>query len=298
MANHNSVTRNAFTDPARAESSRVIIASVRGSRRIFILIIAVCAAGVGYAWYPPLRLITWVAVGRSPDCPLTQALRSSRNQQIEKESNDRIVKQSRLISIDREGLELWQTPQGRFWIPGSQRKLLPFYLAAQERKIYGSGDAGPQSNDIALDWGANIGVTVNEELLAGAGEIIAVEPSPQNVECLRRNFSNEIAIGRVILYPSDPSTTVDKVVADLKLARLNYLKVDAAGGEPKALNGARDTIARFKPRISVTTYHPSSDPKIIEQAIHAIRPDYQVRCGPCVELKEAHTIRPDVLYFK
>ena len=31
--------------------------------------------------------------------------------------------------------------------------------------------------------------------------IIAIEPSPRNVECLRRNFPKEIAEGRVVVYP-------------------------------------------------------------------------------------------------
>jgi hypothetical protein len=31
--------------------------------------------------------------------------------------------------------------------------------------------------------------------------VVAIEPSPANLECLRRNMSREIASGRVIVYP-------------------------------------------------------------------------------------------------
>ena len=39
-----------------------------------------------------------------------------------------------------------------------------------------------------LDCGANIGVFVRESLDAGAKTVVAIEPAPENIECLRRNF--------------------------------------------------------------------------------------------------------------
>lgn len=310
------------------KKSRILITLL-----ITVLVIIV-AAGVAYAYYPPFRLFTWVAAGRSPDCPLSEALKSSANLRLQIEYNDSIFKQSKLISKDQEGYELWQTPKGRFWIPAGSRYVLPFNLAEQQRKIYGDGgDRGPRSGDVVLDCGANIGVTVNEELLAGAKKVVAIEPAPENLECLRRNFANEIAAGRVIVYPKGvwdkddvltlrvdpnnsaadsfiikragamevkqiPLTTIDKIVAELKLPRVDYIKFDIEGAEPKALAGAHDTLARFKPRMSIASYHQPDHPKMIPQVIRAARPDYRMQCGPCAEVKEAHSIRPDVLYFQ
>lgn len=271
---------------------------MRKSRSILILTVLLAAAGVAYAYYPPFRLLTWVAAGRSPDCPLAQALQSERNAQKEQQYNERIAKESKLVSVDAGGLELWATPKGRFWVPRGNRNLLPFHLAAQERGIYSAGDTGPRAGDIAIDWGASIGVTVTDELLAGAEKVIAVEPASDNLECLRRNLSNEIATGRVVLYERDPSTTVDKLVANLNLARVDTIRFDLDGDEPKTLGGARDTVARFKPRISVTAYRRSDHPKLVEQIMHGLRPDYLVRCGPCAPIREAYSIRPDVLYFQ
>jgi hypothetical protein len=230
-----------------------------------------------------------VAVGRSPDCPLLEALVCERNERLEKESADRIYKESKLISVDADGFELWQTPKTRYWIPRGQRVVLPFQLAAQERNLYGTGDAGPRTGDIVVDCGSKFGVTVTGELMAGADKVVAIEPVPENIECLNRNFSNEIATGRVVLYPL---TTVDKVMAELALPRVDYIRVDLESVD--VLRGAHDTITRFKPRISIAAHAANN----LRNQLEKIRPDYQFRCGPCTVVKESHSIRPDVLYFK
>src|SRR5205085_5144762 len=116
------------------------------------------------------------------------------------------------------------------------------------------------------------------------GKIIAVEAGTEDLECLYRNFSGEVATGRVLVIPKERGTTLDKIVAEMNLPRLHYIKIDNEGAECTALAGARDTISRFKPRIAVTTYHRASDPKRIEQTIRAIRSDYQVQCGPCAPI--------------
>jgi FkbM family methyltransferase len=238
---------------------------------------------------------------------------------------------SKLVQEDPAGFELWDTPKGRFWIPAGSRYVLPFNLAEQQRKIYGTGDYGPHSGDITLDCGANIGVTVHEELAAGAKTVVAIEPAPENLECLRRNYAKEIVSGRVIVVPKGvwdkedfltlrvdpknsaadsfvlqrqgavdvakvPLTTVDKLVADLKLDRVDYMKIDIEGAEPKALAGAKETLIKYKPRISIATEHSADDAKVIPKVIRATRSDYQMACGPCSETE--HAIRPDVLYFK
>jgi FkbM family methyltransferase len=44
-------------------------------------------------------------------------------------------------------------------------------------------------------------------------------------------------------------TTVDKYVTDNGMSSLDILKIDVEGYEPRVLRGARETIARFKPKI-------------------------------------------------
>jgi FkbM family methyltransferase len=304
---------------------------VKLSRVVWLVVLILIIAGLTYFFYPPFRLFTFVVAGRSPVCPLGEAVKAPDNLRRQVEYKDQILRASRLLEEDPKGFELWQTPNGRYWIPAGSRYVLPFNLAEQERKIYGTGDFGPHAGDITLDCGANVGVTVHEELAAGAKTVVAVEPAPENIECLRRNYASEIQSGRVIIVSKGvwdrddfltlrvdpknsaadsfvihregaldvdkiPLTTIDEIVADLKLPRVDYIKLDIEGAEPKALAGARETLAHYKPRISIATYHEPDHPRVIPELIRAAQPGYEMRCGPCAETD--HALRPDVLYFK
>src|SRR6202008_4958913 len=91
----------------------------------------------------------------------------------------------------------WNTSFGEFWVPAAGDAL--FYdLGEQKRNIYGTGI---RRGDVVLDAGANVGVFTRKALWAGAAKVIAIEPGPENLECLRRTFAAEIADGRVVIYP-------------------------------------------------------------------------------------------------
>ena len=280
--------------------------------------------------YPPARLFALAVVGRSPACPLANAIKSDENLRLQIRYNDEIIKASKLVESDPAGYQLWDTPAGRFWIPGGSRWVLPFNLAEQKRRIYGDDQQSARAGDIVLDCGANVGVTVRVWLAAGARQVVAIEPAPENIECLRRNFKDEIAAGRVIVYPKGvwdkdeimpmqidpnnsaadsflihreggtevrgiPLTTIDKLVAELKLARVDFIKMDIEGAEPQAILGARGTIAKFHPRMALCTYHAPDHPQKVPKLVRAAWPGYTTECGPCAEAN--HAVRPDVLYF-
>ena len=298
--------------------------------RILIPLLATGILAASVYYYPPLRLSALVAAGRSPECPFPQAIRSAQNLKEQIAHKDSILKASRLLETDAKGFRLWETPKGRFWIPAGSDYVLPFNLAEQERKIYGIGDRAVRPGDIVLDCGANVGVFTRESLQAGAKLVVAIEPASENIECLRRNFAQEITSGRVIVYPKGvwnkeemltlnvdphnsaadsflihregwhgvervPLTTIDKLVAELKLDRIDYIKMDIEGAETKALEGGRDTLARFRPRLSISVYHVPDHPKSVPAAIKAAWSGYQVECGPCAEANGS--IRPDIMYF-
>jgi len=304
---------------------------VKLSRVLLLVIVIVAIAWVAYTYFQPVRVLAWVVLGRNSACTLDAALKSGDNLKQQIEYKNQILNASKMLQADTQGFEQWETPAGAYWIPAGSRYLLPFGLAEQKRKIYGSGDYGPNAGDITLDCGANIGVTVHEELAAGAKLVVAIEPAPENLECLRRNFPSEITTGRVIIVPKGvwnkndfltlrvdpknsgadsfvikhegevdldrvPLTTIDQLVADLKLPRVDYIKMDIEGAEPKALEGARATLAKFKPRLSVASYHEPDHAQLIPKVIFAARSDYVMACGPCQETE--HSIRPDALYFK
>lgn len=295
-------------------------------KAVLLLLVVLIAAML----YPPIRLSALVLAGRSPACPLSEAVKAEKNLQQQIEIKDRILKASSKIGSD-DHFEHWQTPKGNFWIRKESRFVLPFNLAEQERKIYGEGSHFVQNGDIVLDCGANIGVFVREALNAGASKVVAIEPAPENIEALRRNFAPEIADGRVIVYPKGvwdkddfltlqidhgnsaadsfvmhpehakeskekfPLTTIDKLVAELGLERVDFIKMDIEGAETRALEGGRGVLAKHRPRLSVSVYHDPTHPAEVPKVIQAAWSGYKTECGPCAVA--GSRIRPDVLYF-
>ena len=295
-----------------------------------MLLVIATACGAAY-FYPPLRLSALVMMGRSPVCPLAQAVKSEENQRRQIAIKDEILRASKLVEKDAKGYRLYDTPRGPFWVPEGSEYVLPFNLAEQQRKIYGVPPHFVRSGDVVLDCGANVGVFTREALDAGAKLVVAIEPAPENLECLRRNFAKETAAGRVIIYPKGvwdkddllelhvdhhnsaadsfvihregaaphgvklPLTTIDKLAAELKLDRVDFIKMDIEGAEVRALNGGRGVIARDHPRMSISAYHAPDHPQTVPRAIKEAWPGYTMECGPCA-VANAH-IRPDILYF-
>ncbi len=261
---------------------------------------------------------------------MSQAVQCAADLKRQIQLKDQLLVASREVEKDPAGYHLWETPRGRFWMPAGSDYVLPFNLAEQARKIYGTRETAVKQGDIVLDCGANVGVYVRDALDSGAKVVVAIEPAPENVECLRRNFVTEIASGRVIVYPKGvwdkddfltlnvdpnnsaadsfliqregsqavqkvPLTTIDKLAAELKLERVDLIKMDIEGAEPKALDGATGTIKRFKPRLTISAYHAPDHPRLLPEKIRALRGDYRMECGPCAEANGG--IRPDILYF-
>lgn len=295
-----------------------------------LLLFVLAVAGVGF-FYPPVRLFALAVTGRSPVCPVSNAVRSHDNLQRQIENNRRIIKASKLLEKDPAGYELWDTPDGRFWIPAGSRYVLPYNLAERERNIYGAGEQAVHPGDVVLDCGAHNGTDTRKWVEDGAKLVVAIEPAPENLECLRRNLKNEIAGGRVIVVEKGvwdrddvltlqvdprnsaadsfiihregdrngkqvPLAPIDKLVGELKLERVDFIKMDIEGAEQRALAGAQATLAKYHPRLSLASYHEPSDPERIPQLVRQAWPGYQMYCGPCSE--EHGRVRPDVLYFR
>ena len=71
-------------------------------------------------------------------------------------------------------------------------------------------------------------------------------------------------------------TTIDKIVAELKLSQVDFIKLDIEGSERYALKGAAATIARFKPRMAIAAYHTKEDRQLIPEIGLAANKDYKV----------------------
>jgi FkbM family methyltransferase len=267
---------------------------------------------------------------RSPYCSVWKASIDGRIKLRQQSVADEIAQSSRLVRREA-GLVLWATPKGRFWIPEGDDRILPLLLAQEDRDIYGSGDWGVQRGDLVLDVGAYIGTWTKYALARGASRVIAIEPSPASVECLRRNLSDDVAAGRVIIYPkgiwdfegaltlfansgtgvgnsfveansaaqainSIPVTTIDTLAAELKLKHVNFIKADVKGATERLLRGAAVTLRRDRPRLAFSTEEPADDVAGILKAAQRIQPAYDYQCGPC--LLDGKDIYTDVLFLR
>lgn len=130
-------------------------------------------------------------------------------------------------------------------------------------------------DSVVFDIGANIGLTsciFNQH----AGRVYAFEPNPAVFPLLQKNvetnrlqnvsvhnmaigattgtthFAGESAFGYMtkdVAAPAVQIDTVDRLVSEFGLDRLDLLKIDVEGFEPDVLAGARSTIKRFNPTI-------------------------------------------------
>lgn len=282
--------------------------------------------------WAPARLSAIYALARASVCPYDRVVGAPKEIEDQIAANDRILYASRKLETDAKGFERWSTPEGEYWIPRGSHFGLPFKLAEQERDIYTGTEVRVRPGAVVLDCGANIGVFTRLSLDRGAAKVIAIEPAPENIESLRRNFAKEIAEGRVVVYPKGvwdkddfltlnvdphnsaadsfliqregghegdkvPLTTIDKLVADLGLERVDFIKMDIEGAEVRALNGARGTISKYHPVMALSAYHNPTDQIEVPKAVRAAWEGYHLQCGLCAEVKQNFIIRPDILYF-
>jgi len=297
-------------------------------RAIKSILLALLAADLLFllAVKTPARLFALSAAGRS-GCALESTLASYHETKEALDLRRQFHNAMRIVSRDPAGLELWDTPKGQIWTPQND-EILPFLLAEQQRQIYGSGNRGVHPGDVVLDCGANIGTFTKTALASGARLVVAIELAPVTLECLRRNVANEIAQGRVIVYPKGvwdrdasldlalnehnagansvvmdrgrqkvrvPLTTIDKIVGELGLRQVDFIKMDIEGAEKQALAGGRATIQRFRPRMAISSEHLEDDVQKIPLAVSQIRPDYHLEFTDCED--EGFRVQPLVIQF-
>jgi FkbM family methyltransferase len=261
--------------------------------------------------YPPLAAQFLSLAGRGPDCQRGEGLQAFARRYSQKNIERRLLSQSHLLRRDPDGLQLMETPKGNFWEPAIEGTVVVPQIAEFEAKYTGF-DRPIHPGDIVLDCGANVGTFTREALDEGAAIVVAIEPAPNNVECLRRNFAAEITAGKVIVYPKGvwdkddfltlsisnttsamdsfviqegthpgvrvPLTPIDKMVAELKLPKVDFIKMDIEGAEQRALAGGAKTIAAYRPRMEISVDHLLEDPQMVPVVIRKIQPNYQIEC--------------------
>ena len=264
-------------------------------------------------WSPARVLGLWI-IGRTSICTLRDSLDCADRGERRENAMRRLAQTGKVVQTDENGrLQLWDTKQGQFWL-ASEAMMHGFWavLAEQEVNLHGTGGLGVRAGNIVLDCGANYGTFTREALRAGASLVVAIEPSPTTVACLRKTFANEIRDGRVIVYPKGvwdredklvlhstreqawlnsfvetdhgtdgpvvPLTTIDHLVSELSLKRVDVIKLDIEGAERRALAGASRTLTAYKPRVLASVNHLPDDPEALPKAVRQVVPAYNVQC--------------------
>jgi FkbM family methyltransferase len=176
------------------------------------------------------------------------------------------------------------------------------------------------ANDaVVIDAGANIGAfTVFAALRAPEGRVYAFEPTKITFDTLERNtkpYSHVIAIhsalgNRVgnaeLLIESAsgegnslaeanlagsysgketvPVTTIDAFVRERHLPRVDFIKIDTEGFEKEILEGAQETLQKFRPALALSAYHKQGDPVRLTSLIQSYVPEYRYELKKSPEL--------------
>jgi len=165
-----------------------------------------------------------------------------------------------------------------------------------------------ESGDVVLDIGAYKGETALwfADRVGPEGLVLALEPGLQTGVVLRRNIERNLSAAmapiRVLPYAAgahegparfiataDSSstvsiegdvtvamTTVDAMVVEQHLGRVDFIKMDIEGGEVDALRGAEETLKKFTPRLAISVYHRPHDLPDIVALVRQACPDYRL----------------------
>lgn len=294
------------------------------------LIILLGAMGVAYL-YPPLFVLGLALKQDTNLCSISESFNGARGLVTLRREADRLAEECKLLEEDSEGYQLWGTPLGSWWIPTGSEESLPILLEQQELNIYGDSADGVRKEDVVLDCGAHVGLFTEKALAMGARLVVAIEPSPKNLECLRRNLRNSIDQGKVVIVPKGvwnqedqlilhtydsntaadsfviqgegskgevevPLTTIDNLVQELELEKVDLIKMDIKGAVGRALEGSRNTIAHHSPRLVISTEEKEDPPMEIASQVRSLNPAYGLSCGLCAA--DNYRVFPLVLFFQ
>jgi FkbM family methyltransferase len=163
-----------------------------------------------------------------------------------------------------------------------------------------------KEDDIVIDCGGCWGDTALYFASLGAKKVYVYEFIPSNIAILQENiklnekYKDVITLvnnpvwnrsGEKLSYYDDgPSSqvgdyekydkktetlSIDDLVNRGQLESVDFIKMDIEGAEVPALNGAIDTIKKYKPKLAISVYHKEDDLSKIPKLINNIRDDYR-----------------------
>lgn len=163
-----------------------------------------------------------------------------------------------------------------------------------------------EKDDVVIDAGANIGLFSN---YAASKEckVYAFEPNLDTVKILEENakcyegdievLSNALSNKNecIQFYISEENTncgilnrennknyinvkgiTIDSFVKENNIKKIDFIKADIEGAERFMLEGAKETLKNFAPKLAICTYHLEDDCEVLENLIKKYNDKYIV----------------------
>jgi FkbM family methyltransferase len=174
--------------------------------------------------------------------------------------------------------------------------------------------ARPLPGDVAVDAGGCWGDTALwlAYAVGAQGQVHTFEPTPTNRQVLAHNLGLNPELAPRIAVWSDPlgpepgipvwlpdalaagatmqtedtsgasvptvqcaTESIDALVADGRIPRVDFLKVDVEGADLGVLEGAADTIRSHRPRLAIACYHKPDDLVAIPDFVAGLGVDYR-----------------------
>jgi FkbM family methyltransferase len=162
------------------------------------------------------------------------------------------------------------------------------------------------TNDIVIDAGGCWGDTALYFAALGAANIFSFEFIESNVDIMKKNMNLNDHLKKKIQIVERPlwdhsdvkmsyqdrgpaskvdiddkyrnsvlTITIDDIVKQKNIDRIDFIKMDIEGAEFNALKGAENTIKAFKPKLAISAYHKFDDLYRLPKLIKSIRNDYR-----------------------
>ena len=182
-----------------------------------------------------------------------------------------------------------------------------YLYRCESAKDYAYTLLGLNNNEVYVDCGAFIGDTVAEfrDKVIGYNFIYAIEPDGRTYKKLCANTEGMKSIRYINAAVSDKTGSTTFFAAGSRGSRQNgigveiptvsiddilegksasYIKMDVEGMEADAIEGARETIKKCRPKMYLSCYHRSEDLFDIPLRVLSIRNDYKLHIvhHPCL----------------
>lgn len=186
------------------------------------------------------------------------------------------------------------------------------YVAFKKQYYFDHGKikVKPEYGDVVIDAGGCVGDNAAYFAMSVGhiGHVHVFDPLPAHEKIIKKNINQNKLASRITyssfalgknssnlaasniskshtLFLPDPTfhvtnstefpmITIDDYAYNNKLDKIDFIKMDIEGYEMQALQGAIETIKRFKPKLAISIYHKWQDFYVIPLWIHEIYNDY------------------------